>query len=232
MHTHTHRHRLSKHILRVVMIVQFIIILVIGYIAYMFYNTASYSEVVIVKRSELDKLKASRHYNEISGKICDYMYTQGSKTCFSDVKELLVAIDKFIPMYFFNKEFNQIDFYTLALVESGFNRRAVGKHGEVGFFQILRYKELIQHLSFLDKDIKKLDPFNTEVNTSMACFVLAEKYGIYKNYKDAFIAYNGYIKGTDGKVIEKYWRQFNHSKKIIKRIINGVKNDRNIMPNL
>ena len=42
----------------------------------------------------------------------------------------------------------------------------------------------------------------------------------------------GYIKGTDGKVIEKYWRQFNHSKKIIKRIINGVKNDRNIMPNL
>jgi len=180
-------------------------------------NTAR--EALSITEAELIEIKKERYYNTFAGGIIEYYYNQNKALSFRKVKEVLKAIDEFVPQYFPNGPFTVDDFYSICAVESNFDHKCIGKKGERGFFQILAWKECLKEINKTNAD-----PYDPWINTEMACYTLKEKYEKYHDKKTALIAYNGYIKDKDGKLIENYWHRFRKYKNEIRKIKQFSKN--------
>lgn len=171
-----------------------------------FINQATRS--LSITSNDLENIRKRNFYMTFAGGILEYYYKQSIKLSFKKVLEVLMAIDTLVPNYFPNEEFSPEDFYAICAIESNFDHKHIGKKGERGFFQILDWKNALKAIGKPNED-----PFDPTVNTEMACYLLKQKYEQYKDKKSVIIAYNGYLKDKNGKVVEKYWRNFKSAEK-------------------
>jgi len=143
----------------------------------------------------IEELEKSNYYNRLAGSITDHYNTRGNRIKFADVKKILMTIDRMVPEYFPEESpFSCDDLISIVAVESIFNPKAVGALGERGIFQIWKWKEGLVNIGHKGKD-----PFDIELNTEMALWLLRYKYKIFKDWKTTIIGYNG---------SEKYWGEF------------------------
>jgi soluble lytic murein transglycosylase-like protein len=158
-------------------------------------------------------LEKEKYHSSLAGAISEF-YTQRKVTVsYVDIKKTIATLEKVIPKYFDNHEYKVDDFLALAVIESDFNRYCIGKAGERGMFQILDWKTALVEI-----ETPLANPFDIEVNIKMACYVLKQKHLQYKNYRDAIIAYNGYIINDKGEVVDKYWQKFIQAQKLIQEL--------------
>jgi hypothetical protein len=165
-----------------------------------------------ITQEELENIRKERYYNTLAGSIIEHYFTQGEPYSFKNIKTLLQAIEEVVPKYFSEGPFTEDDFLALAAIESSFNMNQKGKHGETGAFQIKSSRELLVKLND-----PLANPFDCKTNTRLACHVLKEKYKKYGTYRDTIIAYNGYVV-KKGKVEDKYWKNFQEAKQLIKKL--------------
>ncbi len=165
-----------------------IIMIVIGIIAY-------------IALEELREIKNKTEITEMAVMISDYYKKKGTPVSALEIRDIIRAVDKVLDEHP-ELPFTQEDLLAIAMVESNFNPRAVGRSGEVGQFQILNYKEILREIGAVGRNPK--DP---EVNTRMAVYVLKQKHIQYRDWEQAIKAYNGF-----GKT---YWRKFIASKIVI-----------------
>jgi hypothetical protein len=145
-------------------------------------------------------LVENKAYTQEASNLIDYYYKNNICMRFKVVKEMLKAIDQYLPHYFPDGPYTREDFIAIALTETtNLDQYTVGGFGERGLFQIM------PNLWALRK-IKK-NHFDVHVNTEMAIWTLNEKYKKHKEYRKAIIAYNGYIV-RNGKLIDKYYVRF------------------------
>lgn len=162
--------------------------------------------------STIKHLSKENSYNNLAGSFAEYYADQKQSASFIDIKTTIKLLSKIVPEYFKDNEFKVDDFLALAILESHFDKRCVGKHGERGMFQILDWKGALEEIND-----PLGDAFDIGTNIRMSCLVLKHKYEERKTYKDSIIAYNGYII-QDGKVVEKYWTNFISAQKLVNKI--------------
>lgn len=150
------------------------------------------------------------YYKEASA-LNDYLYSFGTPVRAQIIKETLEAIDTFLPKYFPNGPFTRQDMIAIALLESNFKQYLVGTSGEKGIFQIMPDQ-------FNARNIK-LNHFDVRINTELSLQVLRDKFEKHKDYKKAIIAYNGVVRGANGKWSEKYWKAFTKRREAVSSLI-------------
>jgi len=186
--------KLNKNILKLKFILGGVILLfVLNEVSmiYALYHSRKLENMAIL----IDELEKSNYYNRLAGSIADHYNSVGNRIKFADVKKILISIDKLVPKYFPEESpFSCDDLTAIAAVESIFNPKAVGTLGERGTFQIWKWKEGLINIGHKGKD-----PFDIELNTEMALWLLKYKYKIFKDRKKTIIGYNG---------CETYWDKF------------------------
>lgn len=189
------------------MLIFAIILLIIGFVAGYLFNISNHTSLVNSFQKETKYVKEACIIN-------DYCYRDNSAVRVKLIIELLKAIDKYLPVYFSDGPYNKVDFIALALTESGnFDQYLVGAAGEKGIYQIMQ--------NMCNAMGVKKNYFDINVNTELAMFVLREKFNQHKDYRNALIAYNGFIINARGQLVEKYWRRFSKIRKDIEISLSG-----------
>jgi hypothetical protein len=143
-----------------------------------------------------------RYVDNLAGIIVEHMGKAGMKANYFDVVKIIECSQKYV-----SAPFMYTDLLTLAWIESNYDPKTIGKHGERGVWQILAWQSRLKELS-------ASDAFNIDTNCRMSVLELQEKYSNRKNVKDAIIAYNGWIV-RDGAVMQAYYNIFTTRKKIV-----------------
>ena len=155
----------------------------------------------------MERMSRETYYNTLTESILEHYYKEGSSLSPVSVKSILKAVDECVPILLKDTPFTSDDLLAIAALETGFDMKLVGKHGEKGVFQILHANEILREMGM--PLANSLEP---KVNTQMACYILKGKYQSYPEYKKAIIAYNGVRK--DGN--ERYWKLFRDAKDLIR----------------
>lgn len=195
------------------------VFVIMGILVVMMHSTKSTvienSKAMETLLTEQDDLKKELKYVDDASKIIDYYYKEKICMRFCTVKDMLKAIDQYLPSYFPEGPFTRRDFIALALTEtSNLNQYTTGSCGEYGLFQIM--PEMCKA-----KNVRR-NHFDVFVNTELAMFVMKEKYKKHKDYYKAIIAYNGVIIDPKTKRWrDKYWQRFLDYRKDVDIIFGG-----------
>jgi len=170
--------------------------------------------IYTIAEDDYKKLKHDAYLNKFTALLLD-QYHGHHPASFYEIKDILIAVDKYVKIYFPEGTFTSDDLLAIAKYESDFDLNCIGKAGEHGIFQILEWELAAQQIK-KDKN-KILDPY---VNTEAGCLVLKQKYDQFRDFKIAIIAYNGICKSEDGSISEIYYKRFLEAKQFIISIKN------------
>ena len=169
-----------------------------------------FNNTYTISEDDFKLLKRDKYLNRFAAAIVTDFARSRQSVSFYDVKNLIIAAEKYVKLYFPTGPFTKFDLLAIAKYESDFDLRCIGKAGEHGAFQILDWKDALQQIGKSRADI--FDPY---INTECGCLVLKEKYSHTKDFKMAIIAYNGICKLEDGTISEVYYERFLKAKQYI-----------------
>lgn len=158
-------------------------------------------------------VKDEAYYHILANEIDDHYKRLGRNTSSLVIYTTIVESVRDLNTRFPRGEFSLEDVLAIVALESGFNEKSIGKHGEKGLFQILDSTSALAAIGCCGKN-----PHDPRINTRMGFFVLSTKYDKYGDRKKAIISYNGVVQTDDGWC-EKYWKQFLVARSVISEIV-------------
>jgi hypothetical protein len=153
----------------------------------------------LIRQDEEDLFKSN-----LAGIIVEYFDDKHVGVKYYDVLKIIECSRKYAV-----EPFTYVDMLTLAWVESNYDPKCVGTHGEQGVWQILAWKDYL-------KQLKAKNPQDIETNCKMATMELGEKYKWKGNFRDSIIAYNGWVV-KDGTVMQTYYDNFSKKRKVVEQ---------------
>jgi hypothetical protein len=137
--------------------------------------------------------------DQLAGLLIDALAEENARIDFADMVKIVESSQKYAAMLS-SCPFTYKDILAIGWLESDFKRDAVGSHGERGIWQILAWKQYLSR-------IHRWDAYDIDTNCCMSVMELKDKYADKGNYKDAIIAYNGWVI-KDGEVRTTYYNAF------------------------
>jgi len=191
----------------------------ITFFSFVWFLQVNQKRIIRDLKLEIDKIEKENYHNRLAIAITNYYWTQKNPVKFKDVKDIVVAVEKYTPISFTKgSPFETEDFLALAATESGFKPDAVSFAGARGVFQILDWRSALVEIKEMNGD-----PFDIETNLRMAIHILKQKYNTHKDWRESIIAYNGFFLDDKGKVIEKFWNDFLYNKNLIRKLKEDAK---------
>jgi hypothetical protein len=137
--------------------------------------------------------------DQLAGLLVDALAEENAKVNFFDMVKVVESSQKYTAMLS-SCPFTYKDLLAIGWLESDFKIDAVGTHGEHGIWQILAWKKYLGQ-------IHRWDSYDIDTNCCMAVMELKDKYADKGNYRDALIAYNGWVI-QEGEVRTTYYNAF------------------------
>lgn len=143
--------------------------------------------------------QAEMFRDQLAGFLTDALSEENAHVDFFDMVKVVECSQKY-AVELSSLPFTYKDLIAIGWLESDFNVKAEGTHGERGIWQILSWRRYLQ-------EIHRWDAYDIDNNCRMAVMELKDKYAEKGNYKDAIIAYNGWVI-KDGGVRTTYYNSF------------------------
>ena len=163
-------------------------------------NTNEKAVKVMLEVNSLLKITQDEMFrDQLAGLLVDALTEENAKVNFFDMVKVVESAQKY-AVELSSYPFTYKDLIAIGWLESDFKINCNGTHGERGIWQILYWKKYLQ-------DLRKWDAYDIDNNCHMAVLELKDKYGEKGNYRDAIIAYNGWVI-KEGEVKTTYYNAF------------------------
>jgi hypothetical protein len=158
-------------------------------------------------------VKDDTYYHILATEIDNHYSKMGRNTSAKVIYTVITESTNELKERFPRGEFTIEDILAIVSMESGFNEKSIGPHGEKGLFQILDSASALAAIGCIGKN-----PHDPKINTKMGLFVLSTKYCRYQDKKKAIISYNGVVVTATGWS-EEYWCKFLKARGVISELV-------------